>query len=223
MGDIHALVPPPVVGLIATIAAVLCGILVGAERERREKPAGVRTLTLICLGSVMFTQASILLAGAGGDRSRIAAQVVTGVGFLGAGAIIHGQGLVIGVTTGAAIWAMAAIGVIIGSGHVAAGVAFTLVVLATLRGIRGLEEAFHGPCRLTDMVIRARPDGGKTRALIEGLVEDYSAAVTAAHLNEKGDACEITIRYCRAHRQHREVRERIAGLEAVTEIREGAV
>src|SRR5205085_4062516 len=89
LGNLHTILPAPLLGLVVTAAGVLCGTLIGAERERREKPAGMRTLALICLGAVIFTQASILLAGAGADRTRIAAQIVTGIGFLGAGAIIR--------------------------------------------------------------------------------------------------------------------------------------
>ena len=106
-----------------TLTSILCGGIIGIERQRAQKPAGMRTLILICLGSAIFTQASILLGDgwAEADRTRVAAQIVTGIGFLGAGAIIRERGLVIGVTTGAGIWATSAVGVIIGSGHIAAG------------------------------------------------------------------------------------------------------
>src|SRR4051794_19388223 len=81
LGDLHQVLPAPVLGVVVTAAGVFCGTLVGAERERREKPAGMRTLALICLGAVIFTQASILIAGTAADRTRIAAQIVTGIGF----------------------------------------------------------------------------------------------------------------------------------------------
>ena len=115
------------------LCSVTCGILVGLERRARQKPAGLRTVSLICVGSTIFTIASILIAGdSGADRARIAAQVVTGVGFLGAGAIIREQGTVHGLTTGATIWTVAAIGVLIGIGHAAGGLAVTLIGLGML-------------------------------------------------------------------------------------------
>ena len=108
-GDLHALLPPAVAGTILTACAVLCGVIIGTERRRHEKPAGLRTVTLICLGSTVYTLASIFIAGdAVADRGRIAAQVVTGIGFLGAGVIIRDRGEVRGLTTGATIWAVAA-------------------------------------------------------------------------------------------------------------------
>ncbi|NUQ85359.1 MAG: MgtC/SapB family protein [Anaerolineales bacterium] len=95
MGDAHSLLAPELVGPVVSLVAILCGGLTGFERQRAAKPAGFRTMILICLGSAIFTQASILLGGGPGhaDRARVAAQVVTGIGFLGAGAII-GSGTV---------------------------------------------------------------------------------------------------------------------------------
>jgi putative Mg2+ transporter-C (MgtC) family protein len=124
-----------VAGTILILCSIVCGTLIGLERRARHKPAGLRTVTLICVGSTIFTLASILIASdpvRGGDPGRIAAQVVTGIGFLGAGAIIRERGQVMGLTTGATIWVTAAIGVLIGAGYAAAGLAITGIVLLTL-------------------------------------------------------------------------------------------
>ena len=108
------------------------GALIGYERERAEKPAGFRTLVLVCLGATLFTIASGYGFGPLSDPSRVAAGIVIGIGFLGAGTIIRGEHIV-GLTTAAAIWTVAAIGLALGAGlYVVAGVT-TVIVLFVLR------------------------------------------------------------------------------------------
>ena len=117
------------------LSAALGGIL-GFEREWRQKSAGLRTNILIAMGSTLFTVMSIDLArSSGGDATRVAAQIVTGIGFLGAGAIMRTGAGVKGLTTAAMIWVNAAIGVAVGGGeyHLAViATAVTLVVLTVL-------------------------------------------------------------------------------------------
>src|SRR6185436_20660760 len=95
----RGLISSPWLEMALALTAVVCGAAVGMERERREKPAGLRTLVLVCLGSASFTMASFAFVTTTGDSGRVAAQIVTGVGFLGAGAILHGSGMVRGMTT----------------------------------------------------------------------------------------------------------------------------
>ncbi len=136
-GNLHQVWSTPLAGAAAIGASMLCGVLVGLERRWRHKPAGLRTVSLIAVGSTVFTLTSVLLArDAGGDPGRIAAQVVTGVGFLGAGAILHGRQTVMGLTTAASIWMVAAIGLLIGAGYVLPGVAITLLILLMLVAFR---------------------------------------------------------------------------------------
>jgi putative Mg2+ transporter-C (MgtC) family protein len=124
--------------------AALCGALIGLERELKSKPAGFRTNILICLGSAMYMSIGLLLvheAGeTGNDSARIAAQVVTGIGFLGAGSIIQDRGQVRGLTTAATIWVVAAIGLISGAGFPALAFVATAMVLVTLGLLRGVEK-----------------------------------------------------------------------------------
>jgi putative Mg2+ transporter-C (MgtC) family protein len=98
----------------AVFVSILCGCVIGFEREYRNKSAGFRTVVLICFGSTVFTMVSML-----GENSddRIAANIVTGIGFLGAGVIFKGKVSVLGLTTAAVIWSMAAIGMVIGTGE----------------------------------------------------------------------------------------------------------
>ena len=108
------------------------GALIGYERERAEKPAGLRTLPLVCLGSTLFTIVSGYGFGPLSDPSRVASGIVIGIGFLGAGSIIRGEHIV-GLTTAAAIWTVAAIGLAVGVGlYLVAGVT-TGIVFFVLR------------------------------------------------------------------------------------------
>lgn len=137
-GDLHQVLPLPLAGVVLVVTSMICGTLIGWERRSRHKPAGLRTMALICVGSTIFTLASLLMGDdPTADRGRIAAQVVTGVGFLGAGAIIREGMTVIGLTTGATIWTTAAIGVLIGTGYAAGGLGLTLLVLGMLVLLRG--------------------------------------------------------------------------------------
>lgn len=128
------------------LAAGLGGAI-GLEREYRHKPAGLRTNMLIALGSALFSILSVELGAGAGSPDRIAAQVVTGIGFLGAGAILRSGENVHGLTTAATIWVNAAIGMAAGLGAysaAAAGAALTLVVLALLPVMERLFEERGG-------------------------------------------------------------------------------
>src|SRR5918911_2677805 len=118
------------------LVAFLLGGVIGVERERRAKVAGLRTHMLVAGGSALFTVASYALfvgEGTGYDPSRVAAQIVTGIGFLGAGAIIHSAGSVSGLTTAASIWIAAAIGMVAGGGAYPLAVVGTLAAVVVLR------------------------------------------------------------------------------------------
>jgi len=120
--------------VLRLLLAVGLAALIGLERQHAGKPAGLRTHLLVCIGAALFTVASIYGFGEGGDAARVAAGVVAGVGFLGAGAIISTrEGILVGLTTAASIWAVAAIGLAAGAGlYILAPVA-TAVVLIVLR------------------------------------------------------------------------------------------
>lgn len=123
------------------LLAALLGALIGFEREYRHKAAGLRTNILIAVGSALFTVMSIdLVAGRTGDPSRVASQIVTGIGFLGAGAIIRTGGDIQGLTTAATVWANAAIAVAVGGGEYHLAVIGTAVTLAVLLVLYPLER-----------------------------------------------------------------------------------
>ena len=142
------------------ILAALLGAVLGFEREVRQKSAGLRTNILIAVGAAVFTLMSIAMTqGVGDDRTRIAAQIVTGVGFLGAGAIMRTNSGVQGLTTAATVWVNAAVGVAAGGGeyHLAViGTAVTMVTLLVLAPLEGFIDRrlarpdHHGANNATD-------------------------------------------------------------------------
>lgn len=117
--------------IIKVLLAILVGGLIGVEREFHDKAAGFRTMILICVGSALFTLFSARLA-VNSDPNRIAANIVTGIGFLGAGVILREGGRIVGLTTAATIWLTASIGMGIGSGYYLLAGAVTLIMLIVL-------------------------------------------------------------------------------------------
>ena len=119
--------------ILRLLLAAALGAIIGYQRERAKKPAGLRTHVLICIGAALFTIASIYGFGAADDTARVAAGVVAGVGFLGAGAIIRGgEGVLAGLTTAATRWSVAGIGLAAGAGLYLASVVATALVLIVL-------------------------------------------------------------------------------------------
>ena len=129
--------------LVRLMLAAALGAAIGVEREFRRKPAGLRTNILIALGSALFTTVSLHLAASGGTPDRIAAQIVTGIGFLGAGAILRHRESVHGMTTAATIWVNAAIGMAAGAGEYAMATIATLVTLVVLAILLPVEAYFE--------------------------------------------------------------------------------
>jgi putative Mg2+ transporter-C (MgtC) family protein len=123
--------------------AVLCGGIIGFERQIRGKPAGIRTNILICLGTSIFVQLGAAFGGPNVDPTRVLGQVATGIGFLGAGVIIAREGLVRGVTTAAVIWVLAGIGALIGFGKFAPAIVLAIITVGILTGIELLEAGIR--------------------------------------------------------------------------------
>lgn len=123
--------------------AIVCGGIVGFERQLRGKAIGIRTGILICLATQVFVRLSFVLDGSAEvDPTRVIGQVVTGVGFLGAGVILARGGAITGVTSAAVVWMLAAIGSTIGIGRPLEGLVLSCLVVVVLIGVRLLESAF---------------------------------------------------------------------------------
>ena len=120
--------------------SIAIGGVIGIEREFEHKPAGLRTIILVCLGSTIFMLIGLELGLAGSELGRIVAGVVTGIGFLGAGAIIRARGEVYGLTTAATIWLASGLGLAVGAGYFLLAIISGLFVLVILRLLGVVEK-----------------------------------------------------------------------------------
>jgi putative Mg2+ transporter-C (MgtC) family protein len=124
------------------LAAILGGII-GLERELNHRAAGLRTNMFICFGAALYTLLSQKLAGVPADSARIAAQIIPGIGFIGAGSILHTRGLTTGLTSAATMFVVASVGMAAGGGHFVTAVFATFVVLVSLFVLGHLEETMN--------------------------------------------------------------------------------
>lgn len=167
---------PEIEMLVRLLGAAFLGSLIGLERERLLWAAGIRTHMLVCVGSCLImivsqygfshilTQDHVVL-----DPSRVAAQVVSGIGFLGAGAILARGEIVRGLTTAASIWTVAAIGLAVGGGLYLAAGASTIIILIILAGIKPLEEAYRARNQSCQLKIEVENGSLSPEALREAL------------------------------------------------------
>lgn len=167
--------------LIRLAVSFVLGAVVGFERQYHEKPAGFSTNTLICIGSTVFALISLLSAQHfGGDPARIAAQIVTGVGFLGAGSIIREGNKISGLTTAAGIWVVAAIGMATGYGEFA--IAGFAVVLALILQVfrRKILNAFESVKTFEYITIKCEPDI-ELVTKVEDIIKSEGVTVIKSH------------------------------------------
>lgn len=123
-------------------SAAFCGALIGMERQLRGKPVGIRTSVLIILGTYLFLATAFMLHGDVIDHSRVVGQIITGIGFLGAGVMLAKDGAVVGVTSAATIWVLASIGVVIATNNLLAAIKLSVLVVGILYGVDVLEAKF---------------------------------------------------------------------------------
>ena len=165
------------------LLATLLGGAIGLERELAGKSAGLRTNILICVGAALFTQLSIDLAEVGrtadgkpfGDTTRITAQIVSGIGFLGAGAILHGGGAVVGLTTAATIWVVGAIGAAVGAGSYVDALGATALIMLVLVGLRPVEQKLLLKRRRVHATLRVKL--GAPFEPLEKLIESHGVHI----------------------------------------------
>lgn len=165
MSTLSAVFSSPTIGwpevLLRLFVAAALGGAIGLERELRERQAGLRTHLVVSVGAALFTLVSaygFTDFGARVDPTRIAAQIVTGIGFLGAGAILHERGSVVGLTTAATIWVVAAIGMGVGAGAYAEAVGTTVMVCLVLIGLRPIERKLVMVRRTVTATLRVAPN-----------------------------------------------------------------
>jgi putative Mg2+ transporter-C (MgtC) family protein len=176
------------------LMAVLLGGAVGIERELGGKPAGLRTNILICVGAALFTQLSISLPGRV-DAGRIAAQIVSGVGFLGAGTILHTKGNISGLTSAATIWMVAAIGVAVGAGKVYEAGGATLLVVLVLAVLGRVETPLKKRMAISRLVVDVPSDPGRIED-VERVLRETGLELIDMKTDQTGDrtAVEVVLR-----------------------------
>lgn len=187
----------------------LCGAIVGAERERKGKPAGLRTNILICLGATLFTLASDLMPKltpeGPQETTRIAAQIVTGVGFLGAGAILQSGRGVHGLTTATTIWLVAAIGMIVGAGFPLLGLLTSVMTVLTLAGLGRIEQRIIGACEMRTMEVHLGADQTLARARLEAVLGSSVWPTQVERIQTGEEGMTVVFSYCTRHASHRSV------------------
>jgi putative Mg2+ transporter-C (MgtC) family protein len=189
--------------LLRVVLAAVLGGAIGFERELREREAGLRTHLLVSVGAALFTLVSAYAwtdwrfstpEGLVFDPTRITAQVVSGIGFLGAGAIIR-QGLSVrGLTTAATLWVVAAIGMASGAGYYAAAVITTVLVLVSLWPLRLAAYRVSGRFRPEEGRLAVEVPAGASAASVLEVVESAGADVRSLEFEEEGDRRRIDIR-----------------------------
>ncbi len=204
-----------------TIFAGICGAAIGIQRERKGKHAGYRTMVLICMGSSLFTFASKVvpdIAGFPSDPARIAAQIVTGIGFVGAGTIIQARGNIVGLTSAAVIWLVGAIGMLIGFGFPLASLLITLVVLIFLITSYKVENIILGKCHFSALEVTFK-DSGTLKKTVSSILASNDFDISKYKLESKGKELVLKIIYCDAHLQHHKFLTEIYELQNIKEIR----
>lgn len=211
---------------IKVLISILCGGLIGLERELKNKPAGIKTNILICLGSCLYTIISLLIAqsftdtGYHGDPARIAAQIVPGIGFIGAGAIMQSRASVLGLTTAATIWIVAAIGMCIGSGYPVVSFVFTMTVLFTLLAIDRVENKFIGRSGARALEIVFDDTDGAVRTAINQVMTNDEIALDDFDIARNGDQYILRIQYTNKSTQHKRFILDLWGIKGIREVKQ---
>lgn len=184
--------------VIRILISACLGALVGWERERQHQPAGLRTQMILAVGCTLAMALSINLAfqfvpqGVSGDPARLAAQVVSGIGFLGAGAILHYGVNIKGMTTATSLWTVAVIGLTVGAGHYIEAVSTTILLLIILAGITIFERRYIHPFMELNISLKADDRPGIIEE-IKGVLSGKGITVQVSSINKNIDDDRITI------------------------------
>ncbi len=167
--------------LARLVVAAILGGAIGLERQLRHKPAGLRTNLFICFGAAMFTVLSRQLAGTEADSARIAAQIIPGIGFIGAGSILHSRGSVTGLTTAATLFVVASVGMAAGGGLYLTATFATVMILLALALLGRMERAFSLKTIVTTYEVTGRNVDSMLRE-VNRVLEDEKLSMQRVHL-----------------------------------------
>jgi len=213
--------PTPWMELAITFTAIVAGAIIGTEREKHEKPAGLRTIILVSLGAAIYTMVSYCFPG---DAGRIVAQIVTGIGFLGAGVIMRGRTTINGTTTAAAIWSTAAIGITAGAGYCCAAIGLAVLMRLLLSLVLVYETHVSRVRNLIDVEVGFAPADGKTRIKIEWILADYRVSDVHAHwVAEEEEMHRLRLRLHLARLHASQLLDDLASIPEVKSIRKECV
>ncbi len=189
-----------------TLAAVLGGII-GLERELKRKPAGLRTNIFICFGSAMFTILSTELAKEFGigDHTRIAAQIIPGIGFIGAGSILHDKGGVSGLTTAATIFVVASVGMAAGGGLYIPAIFATMLIYLALHLLGILERNLNLKPLTMIYTIVSDKTANDLVAEVNSIMEDQGKEMQAMHLSRAGENEKLVFRVEGTRHEHKQL------------------
>jgi putative Mg2+ transporter-C (MgtC) family protein len=204
---------------IRLLIALVIGIIIGMEREMQHKAAGLRTSVLICLGSTIFTLSSIGFAtiGTNVDPSRIAAQIVTGIGFLGAGTIIQTRGSVHGLTTAATIWVMSALGVSVGFGSYAMAIIGAVLAVIVLNAFQLVEHAVKGKKTTCTYILKVT-DTGPALSLIMQALQQSPSEVKEYRITHEGTHHMVTFNFTEKDADQMRMAQELAKTPGVIQI-----
>jgi putative Mg2+ transporter-C (MgtC) family protein len=206
--------------------AILCGGLIGLERELKNKAAGLKTNMLICLGAALYTSVSVLISGSFadqghfGDPARVAAQIVSGIGFLGGGAIIQSRGTVLGLTTAATIWVVAAIGVCIGIGHSDIAVFCALSVILVLVGTTAFEDRILGRVLHFSCELVIDDPSGQVRMAINQAIGQNDLMLDDFNMTARGNLSVIAVQYNGHRNDHKKFILDLWNIPGIKEVRQ---
>jgi len=210
----------PSIPLKLLLAAALGGII-GIEREIRDKPAGLRTNILICVGSTLFMSISTKVAELlGGDPTRIAAQIISGIGFLGAGAVLHSHGFVLGLTTAATIWVVAGVGMALGSGMYVVAVFATGMSLVTLYFLSFIEDKIQGRRSYSYSLVVTELN--QALGAINKVLHDTSVATASFNFKKKDGHYRVWFHLFTSRDTNLKIIQRLSEIPEITQVETGS-
>ena len=204
--------------LIRIIAAMILGGIIGAERERHKKAVGLRTLILISVGSALFTILSAQMVGPDGENpGRIAANIVSGIGFLGAGVILEERGQVVGLTTAATIWVAAALGMAAGAGqYILAGITVFIVMVVLLLFTR-IEDYLEISSEERTYEITAKTSWDKFKEL-KSLFKEHGLLIINYKQEKKGAEMVCTFEVRGPNKKHDKIVQKLISDKEIKEV-----
>jgi putative Mg2+ transporter-C (MgtC) family protein len=204
--------------MVRLILAAILGGIIGLERELSHKPAGLRTNMFICFGSAMFTLLSAQLAGEFvGDHTRIAAQIIPGIGFIGAGSILHARGSVQGLTTAATLFVVASVGMAAGGGFYLEATFATIIILIALKALGAFEARFN----LKPLFMSYEATGDTADAMITEInrvLEEHHHMMESVQIANLSDGFMVRFAVNLTHKDHRTLLEALKSQPAFRHI-----